>query len=593
MSVTTFMDFCSGIGGGRLGLEQAGLRCVGYSDSARLAPITYRTMFDAHDEPNLGNLKKLTKEKLPQFDLLIAGFPCQTFSVIGKKEGFSDDRGQIIFHLSRILREAKPKCFILENVRGLVTHDKGKTIKTIIKELEDSGYNTTYKVLTSLEHGVPQMRQRVYFVGFRKDIKKSIFDFEWPRSEPAPNLNNYLIDGTLASKDRIEILEHYLNNPTNKGDYSINDIKKFEGCIIDTRQNDIRIYEGRCPTLRAQRDGILYIKNSEIYKLTGFEALLLQGFPKEYALRVKNTVSDRHLLMQAGNAMTVNVIRKLGESILTFLNNNNTKGDLTMANWQTFEEEATTYLNTNFSEQAYFIHKGSADSTIPDILVQTKGGSEFYIEAKQANAQSGQFVLLPDIANEQFVFSSQNKTCQNQYTHIIIEHMNQHFESYKEAGTKGKIIDFPGSEEIFTQWIIDYYQNKGVKFFITENYTVFPISDFANYFDVTATYRVKRSGSSATGKANQEPVSEIIYSNYDSNASIIRDGAKLYVASDNVKHDDRFKYNGNEFMISERTENYEIRKLSNTFNANVIFSINKKGTQKGLTHDEFADLISE
>ena len=100
--------------------------------------------------------------------MLIAGFPCQTFSVIGRKEGFSDDGGQIIFHLARILEETQPKCFLLENVKGLVTHDKGKTIKVIINELNRVGYDVTYKVLTSLEYGVPQMRQRVYFEASEK-----------------------------------------------------------------------------------------------------------------------------------------------------------------------------------------------------------------------------------------------------------------------------------------------------------------------------------------------------------------------------------------------------------------------------------------
>ena len=126
------MDLCSGIGGGRLGLEQSGLKSVGYSDTSKLAVRTYTLMHDTKDEPYFYNLKRIKSEKLPAYDMLIAGFPCQTFSVIGRKEGFSDDRGQIIFHLARIINETKPKCFLLENVKGLVTHDKGNTIKTII-----------------------------------------------------------------------------------------------------------------------------------------------------------------------------------------------------------------------------------------------------------------------------------------------------------------------------------------------------------------------------------------------------------------------------------------------------------------------------
>lgn len=314
------MDFCSGIGGGRLGLEQAGLNCVAYSDTAKLAPITYQLMFpNSEYEKNYGNLKRIKCETLPGFDLLIAGFPCQTFSVIGRKEGFSDDRGQLIFHLSRIINETQPTCFLLENVKGLVTHDKGVTFKIILDELERNGYKVLHKVLTSLNYGVPQMRQRVYIIGFRNDVANNTSQFEWPQEVAVPPLKDYLVDSNLADEKRLEILHYYLNNPTNKGQYTVDDIRKMEGKIIDTRMNDLRIYDGKCPTLRAQRDGVLYVRNGEIYQLTGYEALLLQGFPKEKADRVKSEVSDRHLLMQAGNAMTVNVIRALGESIINYL----------------------------------------------------------------------------------------------------------------------------------------------------------------------------------------------------------------------------------------------------------------------------------
>lgn len=320
MKIETFLDLCSGIGGGRLGLEQAGLKCIGYSDTSRLAKRTYQLMHDTANEKYYYNLKRIKCETLPDYDLLIAGFPCQTFSVIGRKNGFSDGRGQIIFHLARILEESQPKCFLLENVKGLVTHNKGKTIKIITDELNRVGYNVIYKVLTSLDYGVPQMRQRVYFVGIRKDLDFNASDFQWPKQVEKPGLESYLIDNNVASEERLEILDYYLKNPTNQGKYTIEDIRSMEGKIIDTRMNDLRIYEGKCPTLRAQRDGLLYVQNHIIYQLTGYEALLLQGFPKEYADKVKDEVSDRHLLMQAGNAMTVDVIAALGKSIKSFLN---------------------------------------------------------------------------------------------------------------------------------------------------------------------------------------------------------------------------------------------------------------------------------
>lgn len=319
MEISTFFDFCSGIGGGRLGLEKCGLKSVGYSDTSHLSVLTYKQLFDTENEKNYGNLKKIKTETLPKFDLLIAGFPCQTFSVMGRKAGFDDSRGQIIFHLARILKETQPKCFILENVRGLVTHDKGETLKIILNELNEVGYNVIYKVLTSLEYGVPQMRQRVYFIGINKSLSENIDKFEWPKTVEKPSLKNYLIDNNKTTAERLEILHYYLNNPTNCGKYTVEDLKQMEGKILDTRMSDLRIYEERCPTLRSQRDGILYVRNREIYQLTGYEALLLQGFPKEYADKVKETVSDRHLLMQAGNAMTASVIQALGNSINKFL----------------------------------------------------------------------------------------------------------------------------------------------------------------------------------------------------------------------------------------------------------------------------------
>lgn len=319
MKIKTFFDFCSGIGGGRLGLEQAGLQCVGRSETSRLADTTYRLMHNTENDINYGNLKKITADKIPEFDLLIAGFPCQTFSVIGRQEGFSDDRGQIIFHLSRILNETQPTCFILENVKGLVTHDNGRTIKIILDELNSVGYDVSYRVLTSLDYGVPQMRQRVYFVGFKKMLGFDYSKFEWPKPQAIPPLSKYLIDDNAADGERPSILKYYLKNPVNAGKYTVDDIKSMEGKIIDTRMNDLRIYTGKCPTLRAQRDGVLYVRNGTIYQLTGYEALLLQGFPKEYAEKIKHEVTDRHLLMQAGNAMTVNVIQALGNSITKFI----------------------------------------------------------------------------------------------------------------------------------------------------------------------------------------------------------------------------------------------------------------------------------
>ena len=132
------------------------------------------------------------------------------------------------------------------------------------------------------------MRQRVYFVGSNKKLKKNIKDFEWPKPVKKPRLKSYLIDDHLADAERLEIFGYYLNNPENNGKFSVADLQKMEGKILDTRMSDLRIYEEKCPTLRSQRDGILYVRDGKIYQLTGYEALLLQGFPKRFANKVKD-----------------------------------------------------------------------------------------------------------------------------------------------------------------------------------------------------------------------------------------------------------------------------------------------------------------
>lgn len=315
MRLSTFLDLCSGIGGGRLGLERSGMKSVGYSDTSRLSVTTYKLLFGAEDEKNYGNIRKIKAENLPKFDLLIAGFPCQTFSVIGRRDGFEDIRGQLIFDIAEIMKQCQPKAFILENVRGLVSHNKGQTLKTILQLLNDSGFDVIYRVLTSLDYGVPQMRQRVYFIGVNKSENVDVNDFIWPEPVPVPSLDGFLIDERPISDWMQEYLPAYLTNEKNQGTYTVEDLKKMEGKVLDLRMSDLRIYEGKVPTLRSQRDGILYVRNNQLCSLTGREALLLQGFPKDYVDRLGDSVSDRHLLMQAGNAMTVNVIAALADSL--------------------------------------------------------------------------------------------------------------------------------------------------------------------------------------------------------------------------------------------------------------------------------------
>ncbi len=310
-----FIDFCAGIGGGRLGLEENGMKCIAHSEIDMTTNYTYR-LFHGKDEENFGDLMKLDTTKLPDFDVLIGGFPCQTFSIVGKREGFSDSRGQIIYGLIKILVDKNVPYFILENVKGLVNHDKGNTLKVILEELNNAGYYVDYKVLNSENYGVPQLRERIYFVGIKKELMKK--EFEWPKPVDTPDIKDYLIDtdNSILDPDN-PTWKKYINNKYNKGRFDIPELLKEDYLVLDWRQSDLRLYRGKTPTLRTGRHGILYIKNGQIRKLSGYEGLLLQGFPKRLADKAKKAkINNNTLLSQAGNAMTVSVISAIGKALL-------------------------------------------------------------------------------------------------------------------------------------------------------------------------------------------------------------------------------------------------------------------------------------
>ncbi len=318
-----FIDFCAGIGAGRLGLQNLGLSCVGFSEIDKYAEKTYREIF-GQEEKNYGDLMKINPDDLPDFDLMIAGFPCQAFSVIGQRMGMSDHRGQIIFGLIKIMNGKNLPYFILENVKGLVNHEGGKSLKIILEELDKAGYSVYPRVLSSLDYGVPQMRERIYFVGIRKDLVNENKNFEWPTPVKTPSIENYLVDESELEFDEkkrsYETFLKFINNKYNKGLFKIDNLLKQEYLVLDTRQSDLRLYRKKVPTLRTGRHGILYVRNGKFRKLSGFESLLLQGFPKNLAEKTKNKISDVYLLSQAGNAMTVSTIEAVGKSLLNYIN---------------------------------------------------------------------------------------------------------------------------------------------------------------------------------------------------------------------------------------------------------------------------------
>ncbi len=261
-----------------------------------------------------------------------------------------------------------------------------------------------------------------------------------------------------------------------------------------------------------------------------------------------------------------------------------------MEPWEEFEIQCTDYLNDKFGHYAKFFHQGGSNSTVPDILVKTDSGKSFYIEAKNSPAQCGQFVLLPDLDSGTFIYSGKNVTRINRYAQIIMDYMNQDFDAFREAGTTGKDINMPDGSEIFARWIIQTYRDKGVKFFITNCYTILPIEQFCDFFEVSAKYRTKRSGSSNVGKSRLEPIIKYITSHDYAITDYHVEGDKLFVNSSHSLHESRFILHGTEYMFSLRGNEYELRKLSNTYNANVIFSVRQKSTH-GMSDEAFISFL--
>lgn len=312
-----FFDFCSGIGGGRLGLWLAGFKSVGFSEIDENAIKTYESFYDTKNELKIGDLRFINPLNLPDFELLIAGFPCQSFSIVGKREGFLNKKnGEIIFYLADILKTKKPKYFILENVKGLINLNKGKTLNDILNLLDESGYKTTYAVLNSLNFGLAHSRERVYFVGIKKELDDKFCFESLKKYQKSSNLKDFLTFDESQIFDQnspnFETFEKYLNNKYNKLRINLDEILKNDFFVIDTRQSDLRIYENKTPTIRRDRQGLFYVYDKKMYKLSGFEALKLQGFGKIKNLKEKiKNLKDSDLLKQSGNAMSVNVIEKI------------------------------------------------------------------------------------------------------------------------------------------------------------------------------------------------------------------------------------------------------------------------------------------
>ncbi|MFA5019689.1 MAG: DNA cytosine methyltransferase [Candidatus Pacearchaeota archaeon] len=303
------LDLFAGVGGIRLGFERAGFKTIFANDFDKTCKDTYDLNFS---EPKLTieDIWKVNIKEIPEFDILLGGFPCQAFSVAGYRKGFKDDkgRGNLFFKIAEILEERKPRAFLLENVKNLKGHDKGKTFKIIKNTLEDLGYTIKFSVLNSMTHGnIPQNRERIFIAGFLDKKKAEAFDF--PKG----------IELTKSFKeftaDEAEDKYYYNNKPL------FNKIKKdinSENTVYQWRRKYVRANKkGVCPTLTANMGlgghNVPIIKNHQgIRKLTPRECFLLQGFPKNFKLP---DLADSKLYHQAGNSVVVPVIQRIAENM--------------------------------------------------------------------------------------------------------------------------------------------------------------------------------------------------------------------------------------------------------------------------------------
>lgn len=295
-----FIDLFAGIGGIRLGFESVGGHCVFSSEFDENACKTYEANFGEHPS---GDITKIDAKDIPDFDILLGGFPCQAFSIIGKQEGFENETcGTLFFEIERILKEKRPKAFMLENVRNLTAHDKGKTFKIICSHLEALGYMVYAKVLNALDYGVPQKRERIIIVGFKDNV---LFTFPDPlplsKRKKLSDILEKDVDEKYYVKDRIrESRLMRLKDPNYPKPYISHE--NMAGSITPHSYSSC---------LRAGASANYILINDE-RRPTEREMLRLQGFPDTF----KIVVPYGHIKHQTGNSVAVPVIKAVARQMI-------------------------------------------------------------------------------------------------------------------------------------------------------------------------------------------------------------------------------------------------------------------------------------
>jgi DNA (cytosine-5)-methyltransferase 1 len=290
----------------RLAFESVGAHCVFSSEWDRYAQKTYEANFN---EKPFGDITLIDESDIPKFDILLAGFPCQPFSSIGKREGFRHKtQGTLFYDVARIINYHKPKAFLLENVAGLLTHDDGRTFSTIISVLHDLGYAIEYKVLDASDFGVPQKRERIYIVGFNKrKIKSSDFKFPKPRARKV-GIGKFVETGR---KD-LSISEHLQSVYI----YKIDDGRPE----VISPKSDFPVKTLVASYHKIQRLTGTFVKDGPtgLRLLSEKECKAIMGFPKTFKVPVSRTQMYR----QFGNSVAVPVVKAVAQAMMSHIEAN-------------------------------------------------------------------------------------------------------------------------------------------------------------------------------------------------------------------------------------------------------------------------------
>lgn len=296
MSDFTFIDLFAGIGGFHVAAENNGGKCVFASEIDTHAKQAYFVNFGLRP---FGDISKIYADEVPDHDLLLAGFPCQPFSIIGKQKGFDDMRGTLFFEIVRILQEKQPPAFVLENVKQLASHHKGHTLSRILEALHDLGYKTDWKILNALDFGLPQKRERTIIVGF---LDHSI-DFKWPNPVEKHTPLEFILEDKVDQK-------HYASQHILEKRKAKHTSPYSPGIWHENKSGNVASHPYSC-ALRAGASYNYLLVDGE-RRLTPREMLRLQGFPDSF----KIVCSDTQTRKQAGNAVPVPMIEAVIKEVI-------------------------------------------------------------------------------------------------------------------------------------------------------------------------------------------------------------------------------------------------------------------------------------